>query len=388
VFRHFSRSLNSIEELTPAERQVFLDTAQKAIDESYVPAYIALVNYLDKIIPLANQDAGAWKLPDGEAYYEYILHTETNTNLTPAEVHDLGLREVSRIQAEMRAAFAKIGYSEDEDLGTLVERAIQGGGFYITSDPTEKQQVVIAYENILAEMEARLDEVFEIGPEAGVIVKGAPFGGGGFYEAASVDGSRPGVFYAGTGGQAIPKFNMSTIAYHEAIPGHHYQIALSQELDLPLFRNVIFFNGYGEGWAVYSEKLAWEMGFYDDDPYGNIGRLQLELLRAIRMVADTGIHAKGWTREEAQGYLKEALGDPDGEWASEIDRYIVRPGQASGYLVGMLKISELRQYAMDELGDQFDIKEFHTQVIGNGSLPLEILEEIICDYVQQNAQSE
>ncbi len=381
-YTRFSAGLDQIDELTADEKQAFRDLARTEIADSVIPAYLGLLGYIDQVMPRSTAEAGAWKLPNGSAYYEYILHLHTSTDLTPDEVHELGLQEVARIQAEMGAILADLGYDSDEALGTLMNWAIRAGGFYDTSTPAGQQQVIAAYEQMLAEMEARLDDYFEIGPEAGLIVRGLPQSGGGFYEASTVDGTRPGVFYAGTGGGAIPKFNMATIAYHEAIPGHHYQIALAQELDLPLFSNVIMFNGHGEGWAVYSERLAWEMGLYANDPYGNLGRLHLELLRAIRMVADTGINAKGWTREETKTYIQTALGDPAGGWDQEADRYIVRPGQASGYLVGMLEILALRQLAMEELGDQFDIREFHSAVIGHGSLPLEILAQIVADYVQ------
>jgi uncharacterized protein (DUF885 family) len=224
-----------------------------------------------------------------------------------------------------------------------------------------------------------LDTVVDIRPEAEVVVVGAPIGG--YYVPAPLDGSRPGMFYASTGGPWVPKFNMPTIAYHEAIPGHHFQIAIAQEMDLPLFRNDLFFNGYGEGWALYAERLAWELGLYEDDPFGNLGRLQLELLRAVRLVVDTGLHAKQWTRAEAKAYVSEALGDPSGRWSHEVERYIVLPAQATGYKIGMLKILELRQRAMDELGEAFDLKEFHNLVLGSGSMPLDILERVVEDYI-------
>jgi uncharacterized protein (DUF885 family) len=169
---------------------------------------------------------------------------------------------------------------------------------------------------------------------------------------------------------------MPSLSYHEAIPGHHFQIAIAQELDLPMFRTDLFFNGYGEGWALYAERLAWELGVYDDDPYGNLGRLDYELLRAVRLVVDTGIHAKHWTREEARAYMMDVLGS-----AGEVDRYIVRPAQAVGYKIGMIKILELRQRAMDQLGDRFDLKEFHNVVLANGSMPLDILEQVVQDYI-------
>jgi uncharacterized protein (DUF885 family) len=184
----------------------------------------------------------------------------------------------------------------------------------------------------------------------------------------------------------IEKFVEPTIAYHEAVPGHHYQIATSQALDLPMFRRGGGNNGFVEGWALYAERLAYEVGLYEDDPYGNLGRLQLELLRAMRLVVDTGIHAEGWTRQEARTYIDETWGSP-GYWSHEADRYIVMPAQATSYKIGMLKILELRQRAMDSLGDQFDIKEFHNLVIGNGAVPLEILEQLVDEHLAEKQSS-
>jgi uncharacterized protein (DUF885 family) len=195
----------------------------------------------------------------------------------------------------------------------------------------------------------------------------------------SLDGSRPGAFHTGVGGDKVPKYRMQTIAYHEAIPGHHFQMTIAQELDVPRFRNDIFYNGHGEGWGLYAEQLAWELGLYEGNPYGNLGRLQLKLLRAVRLVADTGIHAMKWTREQAKQYMRETLGSEGA--THEVDRYIVLPGQAPGYMVGMLKILELREKAMDELGDLFDIKEFHRIILGNGSIPLEIQERLVNRYI-------
>jgi len=196
----------------------------------------------------------------------------------------------------------------------------------------------------------------------------------------SRDGSRPGAFHAYVGGSQIYKFAMATTAYHEAVPGHGFQTTIGMELDLPIFRTDLFFNGYCEGWALYSEQLAWDLGMYADNPYGNIGRLQFELLRAVRLVVDTGIHAQRWTRDEATAYMNEAMGDPSGRF-NEVDRYVAWPAQATGYKLGALKILELRQTAMDQLGDRFDLTEFHRVVLGNGMVPLEILERLVQEYI-------
>ena len=317
-----------------------------------------------------------------------MLRNQTSTDLTPDEIHNLGLSEVTRIQQEMRAVFDELGYPQDSDLGELMDRAIQDGGYYDISSNSGKERLIQAYEELLEGADQRLDDFFNIRPQGEVVVIGHPdFGVGGYYVSAPMDGSRPAAFHTGIGGSRAYKFNMPTVAYHEAIPGHHFQIAIAQEMDLPLFRNDVVLNSYAEGWALYAEMLAWEMGLYDDNPYGNIGRLHLELLRAVRLVTDTGIHAMRWSREEAKAYMNEALGDPSGRWSHEVDRYIVLPAQATGYKIGMLKILELREKAMEELGDQFDIKEFHTAILGNGSLPLEILERVVQDYIDAKRTS-
>jgi len=205
---------------------------------------------------------------------------------------------------------------------------------------------------------------------------------GGYYEIPAMDGSRPGVFYANLYDiKATPKYGMRTLTYHQAIPGHHFQLAIQQQQeDLPFFRRLIPFSAYSEGWGLYAERLAWEMG-YLEDPYDNIGRLQSELFRSVRLVVDTGIHAMRWTREEAVDYMLRNTGMAESDVVAEIERYFVMPGQATAYKVGMIKIMELREMAERELGDDFDIREFHNVVLTNGSVPLSILEELVRDYV-------
>jgi uncharacterized protein (DUF885 family) len=378
AFEVFNESLASIPELNAEEVAEFKAAALQQVEESFVPGYLKLIDYLDRIQPLADDRAGVWKLPNGEAYYAYKLRQETSTDLTPEEIHELGLAEVERIRQEMKVLFSGLGYPEDEDFRRSLGRAIQEGSVYDISTEAGKQEFVSEVEQIIAEADLRMGEVFDIGPSWGVEVVPGPMGG--YYVAGAPDGSRPGAYHVGVSGQQVRKFTQPTIAYHEAVPGHHYQIATAQALDLPMFRKGAGFNGYVEGWALYAEQLAYEMGLYENDPYGNLGRLQMELLRAVRLVADTGIHANGWTRQEARDYLDQALGAP-GFFSHEVDRYIVMPAQATGYKIGMLKILELRQTAEEALGEQFDITEFHNIVIGNGSLPLETLDQLVEAYI-------
>jgi uncharacterized protein (DUF885 family) len=374
----FDKALTAQEGIGDADREALLAEAEEAIDGSVIPAFAALVEYFEHLQSVATPDAGAWKLPNGDAYYAYLLRNQTSTGLTPEEIHQLGLAEVARIQAEIRGLSGQLGYSSDMSMDELVARVAEDGGYHNVEGQAGKDSLLNAYRALLDEADQRLDLAFDTRPEADVVVVGDPgFGGGGYYVSASMDGTRPGAFHTGVGGSWVPKFNMPTIAYHEAIPGHHFQMAIAQEADLPTFRNDLFFNGYGEGWALYAERLASELGLYDDDPYGDLGRLHLELLRAVRLVVDTGIHAEHWTRDEANAYMDDVMGG----WTHEVERYVVMPAQATGYKVGMLRILELRQQAMDQLGDDFDLKAFHRVVLGNGSMPLDLLEHRVQDYI-------
>jgi uncharacterized protein (DUF885 family) len=215
---------------------------------------------------------------------------------------------------------------------------------------------------------------FDLRPRAGVVVLPDPIGG--FYTPPALDGSRPGAFYAGVNTD-LPRYSLATLAYHEVIPGHHFQLALQGELVLPLFRRVTQFTAYAEGWALYAEKLAWELGFYTNDPYGNLGRLQAEAFRAARLVVDTGIHARRWTFEQAVDYMVENTGMPRGRMEYEVIRYIAWPGQATAYKIGMLKILALRQESQEQLGQDFNLKAFHNLVLGMGATPMEVLEAAV-----------
>lgn len=379
---------DKVEELDISEedKDALREAALTAMEESVIPGYVKLLAYVEHLETVATSDAGVWKFPKGDAYYAYMLRHETSTELTAEEIHELGLQEVERIQKEMRTVFDELGYPEDGNLDDLVNRAISEGGFINTYTQAGKDELIETYEDILDEVSQRLDEVFDVFPRAELVIIGEPFGGGGgYYVGASLDGSRPGAFHTGVGDSLVPKYRMPTIAYHEAIPGHYFQVSIAQEMDLPLFRNDVIYNGYAEGWALYGEQLTWELGLYEGNPHGNIGRLHMELLRAVRLVADTGIHAKKWTREEARRYMKEALGTD--RYSSEVDRYIVLPAQATGYKVGMVKILELRKKCMDALGDQFDIKEFHHVVLCNGGMPIILLEKVVQDYIDAKLTS-
>ena len=377
-YQSFEEKVEALDGIPEGEKQGLLQAAEEAILDSVLPGFQSLADYLEHLESVGPTDDGLWQFPRGDEYYAYLLRHYTTTKMTADEIHGLGIQELERIHDEMRTLFDELGYPEDESLPELYDRVAEEGGYVAA------EEVMGSYEAIIKEAEGRLDEAFAIRPQASVVVVKSPIRG--LYVRGSLDGSRPGAFHAGPGIAAEAWYAMPTLAYHEAIPGHHFQIALSQEADLPGFRNVVGFSGYAEGWALYTERLAWELGWYEDDPYGDLGRLQGEAFRAARLVVDTGIHAKGWTFDQALDYLIENSGFEKGDSVDpeiEIARYIVMPGQATAYKVGMLKMLELRQRAMDQLGERFDLKEFHTIVLSNGSMPLEVLERVVDAYIER-----
>jgi len=379
-YKHLNQALMEMEILDQNTKDEILHAAETEITNAYLPAFIKLLSFVREQKEIASEDAGVWKLPDGEAYYAYRLKTETTLEITPEEIHQLGLAEVDRIQGEMLVIFSSLGIDSALPFDKQLSLAINQGGYYRTQSEADIELFVGEIEGLLDGMKEIMKPYFSHFPQAELVI--IPDVYGGYYMPAARDGSRPGGYYITTGYSTIPKYAQPTTAYHEAIPGHYYQISLAQELDLPLLRNEISFNGYVEGWALYAENLAKEMGAYENDPYGDLGRLQLELLRAVRLVVDSGIHAMGWTREEAQDYIDSETGIP-GQFTAEADRYIVLPAQAVSYKIGMLKFLALRQQVMDEMGEAFDEREFHDLVLSNGTLPLAILETSVEKYLQQ-----
>jgi uncharacterized protein (DUF885 family) len=375
----FKDKLDSLPGLSESEKETLLDSAEAAIEESVIPAYQALNAYLNELVDKAPTKDGVWQFENGDTYYQYLLHHYTTTELTADEIFELGLRELDRIHAEMREIFDDLGYPTDESLYELFKRVENDGGI-IPSD-----EMVATYEAIIDEVDRLLADVFITTPKADVVVIGASVGG--FYLPGTVDGSRPGAFYATVAGKGEPYYLMPSLVYHETIPGHHTQIATAYELNLPSFRNFIDFTGYAEGWALYAERLAWEMGLYEDDPCGNLGRLSYEAMRAARLVVDTGIHTKGWDFDQATEFFMENVGWDRQSSEYQIARYIVLPGQSTAYMVGMLKILELRDKAEEQLGDKFDIKEFHNAILSNGSMPLFVLEDVIDNYIAETLAS-
>ncbi len=373
--------------LSKKQKATLLSDCEKAIREVVYPAYQKLIEYHEHAEKIATKDDGVWKLPHGDKYYAHCLRSNTTTDLSPAQVHEIGLKEVARIEKEMKSILKQLKYPEDDVSGMMLKFSKEKRFQYPDTEAGRKQ-CLADYQKIIDHVNQNLGDVFDVRPKAGVKVERIPEfreknSAGAYYMTPSVDGSRPGVFYANLRDmKEVAKWAMKTLAYHEAIPGHHFQLALAQELKgLPFFRKVIPFTAYVEGWALYAEKLAREFGFMGD-PYSELGYLQSEIFRAVRLVVDTGIHYKHWTREKAIKYMKEHTGSPDKEVVAEIERYIVMPGQACAYKVGELKIITLRQKAQKALGKKFDIKRFHNAVLQNGSMPLGILERVVGNYIK------
>lgn len=369
----FKNKIERLTSLTSDEKAALLASAETAIKDSVLPAYQGLVGYLNHLQSIASNDAGAWKFPDGKEYYAYAIKHITSTSLDAEQIHALGLQALEQIHAEMSVIFDQLGYPQDETLPQLFNRVAADSGLLYGDE------IVQEYEIFISAMAQRIGEVFGLHPGIGVIVAGDPIGG--YYIPPSMDGTRPGIFYAQNTGY-VPKFSMPTLAYHEAIPGHHTQLTIAQQSNLPSFRRGTDFTAYIEGWALYAEHLAYEMDVYANDPYGNLGRLQAEAFRAARLVVDTGLHSQRWTFNQALEFMIENTGMPEFALYSEVSRYISLPGQATAYYIGYTKILELRQQAMNELEDQFDLKEFHDLILGNGAMPLEILEQVVNQYIQ------
>jgi uncharacterized protein (DUF885 family) len=366
-------------ELTAEQESELLTNARQALISSVKPAYENLIAVMEEQKAQASTDDGAWKLPRGGEFYNYRLKQMTTTDMTASEIHELGLSEMDRIHGEMREIMKKVGFE-----GTLQEffthLKTDPKQFYEDSDAGRADYLTRA-EEIIDTMKTRLDDVFARQPKADLIVKQVEAfreksAGKAFYNRPAPDGSRPGVYYANLYAITdMPKYQMEALAYHEGIPGHHMQIAIQQELEnMPKFRKFSSVTAYSEGWGLYSEFLPKEMGFYQD-PYSDFGRLAMELWRAARLVVDTGIHDKKWTREEAIDYLTTNTPNPENDAIKAIERYIIMPGQATAYKIGMLKILDLREDAKRRLGDNFDIRQYHDVILASGPVPLDIMEE-------------
>ena len=372
--------------VSAAQRKDLLARTETAIRDKVYPAYGKFIAYYDKLLPKTTGNNGVWALPDGDAFYAYAVKMHTTTAMTPEQVHQLGLSEVARIEAEMDVILRGEGLS----LGSVGAR-VQGVSkrpdqLYPDTD-AGRTEVINDFQSIINEIDNGLTPYFNVRPKMGVEVERVPqfrekTAPGAYYNPPAFDGSRPGVFYINLRNTAeVAKFGMRTLAYHEGIPGHHFQIAIQQEMKgVPIFRKVLPFTAFAEGWALYSERLAWEAGF-QKQPLDNLGRLQAEMFRAVRLVVDSGMHYKHWSREQSIAYMLEKAGMSETDVVAEIERYLVMPGQALAYKVGMNKILELRERAKTALGPKFDIKAFHDVVLTGGSMPMALLEQRVDQWV-------
>lgn len=380
----FKRKVNALE-IDQAEKDALISKATDALKSAVKPAYSKLINYIAQLEKRADDRDGAWKFPDGEAFYNNALKRTTTTDLTAKEIHAIGLAEVSRIHDEMRAIKDKVGF--EGDLNAFMQFMKTDKQFYLANTEAGKAQYLSEAKGLIDNMKTRLDELFIVKPKADMIVKRVEAfrekaAGKAFYQQPAPDGSRPGIYYANLYDmEAMPTYQMEALAYHEGIPGHHMQIAISQELEgVPKFRKFGGYTAYIEGWGLYSELLPKEMGLYED-PYSDFGRLAMELWRACRLVVDTGIHAMKWTRQEGIDYYVNNTPNATSDGVKMVERHIVMPSQATAYKVGMLKILELREAAKKQLGDKFDIRQFHDVVLKNGPVPLNVLENFVDEWV-------
>ena len=383
----FTKKVGMLKDVDSVTRDRLLSSATKALNESVRPAYQKVIAFLEGQSKRANDDAGVWKFPDGADFYSSALRRTTTTNLTAAEIHEIGLKEVARIHGEMTKIKDKVGFKGD--LQGFFKFMREDRQFYLPDTDEGRATYLARAVAIIDEMKKRLDELFATKPKADIVVKAVEkfrekSAGKAFYQQPAPDGSRPGMFYVNLREmQSNPTYELEALAHHEGIPGHHMQIAIAQELSgIPKFRKFSHaYTAYTEGWGLYSEQVPKEIGMYRD-PYSDFGRLALELWRAGRLVVDTGIHDKKWTRQQAIDYLKQNTPNSEADCIDSINRYIVMPSQATAYKIGMIKILELRESAKKQLGSKFDLRQFHDVVLTNGALPLDVLEQLVEQWIK------
>jgi uncharacterized protein (DUF885 family) len=371
--------LANLKDVTPEQRAAAIAKAAAIVGESVIPAYKRVAAYLAELHPRTTDAAGITRLPGGAEAYAQALRNFTGTKLKAEEIHQIGLREVARIEAEMDKHLRSLGLSE----GSIEQRMRQlDERFQLPAEPDPRAEIINRYTAMVRDAEQRSRKLFNIMPKAPVEVRREPplteGSAAAHYSVPAPDGSRPGIFWVPLRGPKFDMVRMRSLAYHEAVPGHHFQLAIMQELtNLPKFRTYRIFSGgssHSEGWALYTERLAVEQGWYEGDVPGLLGALGSELFRARRLVVDTGIHTKGWTRQQAIDY---------GIGAQEVERYTVWPGQANAYMLGMLRILELREHAKKQLGDKFSLPAFHDVILTTASVPLDVLAKVIDDWIAE-----
>ena len=376
VWADFQKKVGALD-ADQATKDRLLSSARAALTGPYKRGFDTVLTALAEVQPMADSDAGVWRLPNGEAYYNARLQLSTTTDLTADQIHQIGLDEVARIQREMEVIKAKVGFSGSlQDFFVVLKTDPR---FQYPNTPEGKEAYLTDARAFIAQVMAVAPQWFSTLPKAALEVRAVePFREAtasiAFYNSPAPDGSRPGIYYVNLSDMTqVLKPQIEGISYHEGAPGHHFQIAYAQEIEgLPRFRRFGGYGAYAEGWGLYAEQLGKEMGFYQD-PYSDFGRLSTELWRAVRLVTDTGLHAKRWSREQAMDYFRQNSLLSERDIGKEVERYITNPGQATSYKIGELKIEELRAKAEAALGDRFDIKDFHAVVLGSGSVPLDVL---------------
>ena len=368
--------MGSVKEVPADDQAKFAAEATAIVKQSIIPVFQRTRTLLQEQLPRTNNDAGLWRLPNGDKAYAVVLRQMTSTDYTPQQIHEIGQQEVARIEKEMNGLLVSIGYTE----GSIKDRMAKLEQDQQPKEADPRPQLLARYDEILRDAEARAKDLFDIVPKAPVVVKREPLftekTAAAHYTGPAKDGTRPGIFWAPLPGPDFRIVGMRTLVYHEGVPGHHFQVALQQEnTGLPRYRRDRVFgvgSAYGEGWALYAEQLAAENGWYGNDVVGRLGQLDAELFRARRLVVDTGLHAMKWTRQQGIDY-----GIPP----AEVDRYVVMPGQACAYKIGMMRILELRAKAQKALGDKFNIKAFHNTVLETGNVPLSVLEKVVDEWI-------
>ncbi len=371
-------------DISEDEKADLIARGEVALTGSLQPAYEKLIAEMERQLAMAEDGDGVWRFKDGAEYYAERLRNYTTTDLTADEIHQLGLDNVARIHGEMRKIMAQVGF--EGSLQDFFKHLRTSDEFFHTS----REDYIAEAEAKLAEMEKKLPEFFNTLPQAPFVIKPVEAfreksAGKAFYQRPAPDGSRPGTYYVNLYDlKSMSKTELEALAYHEALPGHHLQLAIQTELgDIPAFRKFGGITAYSEGWGLYTEELGKDMGFYTD-PYSDFGRLGMELWRACRLVVDTGIHHKRWSREKAIQYLTDNTPNPEGDIRKAIERYVVYPGQATAYTIGKLKIMELRARAQEALGDKFTMGDFHDVILKSGPVPLNIMEERIDTWIAAN----
>jgi len=386
----FGSRLSEVAGINAEDQALLVSDAQARVASEVIPGYEGMIALFEELATQTNHDAGIWRIPNGDAIYRHRLRSSTTTDYTPEQVHEIGLAEVVRIEGEMHAIL-DAQQIPDGDIATRVRVVMEDPTQQFDNTDEGREEMIAYLESFDEKVMARVADFFITIPPQPLEIVRVPVhaqdsSAGGYYSSPALDGSRPGRFYINQKNTADnPRWTLPTLMIHEGSPGHHFQLSASQLIeDVPLLRKLSPFNAFTEGWALYSERIAkTDMGLYDDDPLGDLGRLQAEMFRAVRLVVDTGIHAKRWSREEAIEYMLAKTGMTEDEVTREIERYSVWPGQATGYKTGQLAILELRETAEEALGESFDIRQFHELLLMNGAMPLALLKDQVTAWVDQ-----